>query len=260
MEACPYPDADPVRAHRSGAYTLSIVINLPTTSPAGEVVFDGVRILVSPGAVMTPVLDTVGLVDVAVESIGSRSARVADVGTGTGVVAVAVALRAPSARIWATDDSRAAVALARENVARHNLQERVHVLPGNLLDPVPNQLDLVLANLPYHAEARSRGPDETANRDQPAHAIYAPGDGLQPTRELIRACRTKLEEDGCLAIQLYGSVLSARRPELDQLLREVEARGAQGWEARAAAAADGSPLRCEPWRATARPPRTRAGA
>jgi methylase of polypeptide subunit release factors len=64
---------------------------------------------------------------------------------------------------------------------------------------VPDQLDIVLANLPYHAEARSRGPDETAHRDQPEHAIYAPGDGLQLNRELIEACRTQLQAQGCLA-------------------------------------------------------------
>ena len=216
----------------------------------GEVVFDGVPIFVSPGAVMTPVQNTVALVDVAVEWIGSRPARVADVGTGSGAVAVAVALRAPNARIWATDDSEAAVSVARANVARHNLQGRVEVLLGNLLEPVPDRLDIVLANLPYHAEARSRGPDETANRHQPEHAIYAAGDGLHLNRELIEACRTQLEEQGCLALQLYGSVVSAGRAELDELLREIEARAAPGWEARAAADAAGTAPECDPWRAT----------
>ena len=217
---------------------------------AGEVVFDGVPIFVSPGAVMTPVLNTVTLVDVAVDWIGSRSVRVADVGTGTGAVAVAVALRAPNARIWATDDCEAAVSVARANVALHKLQKRVEVLLGNLLEPVPDQLDLVLANLPYHAEARSRGPDETANRHQPEHAIYAPGDGLQLNRELIQACRTRLDAEGSLVLQLYGSVVSAGREELDRLLREIEARAAPGWEARAAADAAGTAPRCAPWCAT----------
>lgn len=220
------------------------------SGPSGEVVFDGVPIFVSPGVVMTPVLDTVALVDVAEEWIGSRSVRVADVGTGTGAIAVAVALRVRSAQVWAIDDSEAAVSVARANVARHELQERVHVVLGNLLEPAPDQLDIVLANLPYHAEARSRGPDETANRHQPEHAIYAPGDGLQPNRELIQACRAQLAERGCLALQLYGSVLSAGRAELDQLLREIEARAAPGWEVRAAADATGSAPRCDPWRAT----------
>lgn len=215
-----------------------------------EVVFDGVPIFVAPGAVMTPVRCTVALVDVAVEWIGSRALRVADVGTGSGAVAVAVALRAPHARIWAIDDSEAAVAVARANIARHDLQDRVQVLLGNLLEPVPDRLDLVLANLPYHAEARSEGPEGTANRDQPRHAIYAPGDGLHLNRELIQACRARLEEQGCLAIQLYGSILSAGRDELDQLLREIEARAQQGWEARAAADAAGTAPERDRWRAS----------
>jgi HemK-like putative methylase len=162
--------------------------------------------------------------------------RVADVGTGSGAVAIAVALRAPGARIWATDDSEPAVALARANVARFGLEQRVRVLAGDLLDPVRGRLDLVLANLPYHAAARSRGPAASACRDQPEHAIYAPGDGLRFNRELIEACRTRLSAGGALAIQLYGHLLSAGSGELEQLLAEIEARAAEGWEARVAAA------------------------
>jgi HemK-like putative methylase len=203
--------------------------------PCAEVVFDGVRILTSPGAVMTPRATTEALVDRSVEWIGSRSVRVADVGTGSGAVAVAIALRAPSARIWATDDSEAAIALARANVAKHGLQERVDVLLGDLLEPVPGELDLVVANLPYHAEAQSRGPAESACREQPEHAIYAPGGGLQLNRDLIEACRTRLDTRGALVIQLYGYVLSAGQAELDQLLREIEARAAEGWQPRVVA-------------------------
>lgn len=215
--------------------------------PHAEVVFDGVRILTSPGLVMTPRATTEALVDRAVEWIGSRSVYVADVGTGSGAVAVALALRAPGARIWATDDSKAAVALARANVARHGLQARVKVLFGGLLESVPGRLDLVVANLPYHAEARARGPARSACREQPEHAIYAPGDGLQLNRDLIEACRTQLEARGALVIQLYGCVLSAGRSELDQLLREIEARAAEGWEARVAADAGERESRWGAW-------------
>jgi release factor glutamine methyltransferase len=217
-------------------------------SPAA-VAFDGVRVVTRPGVVMTPRPGTAALVHLAVEWIGSRPARVADVGTGTGVVAIAVARRAPGARIWATDDDEAAVALARANVLRHGLQARIEVLLGNLLEPAPGGLDLVVANLPYHASGRSRDPVATALRGEPAHAIYARGDGLQPNRDLIEACRTQLDPCGALVIQLYGSVLSAGRGELDALLREIEARAADGWRARAAAAAAGNPRSWAPWRA-----------
>jgi HemK-like putative methylase len=200
---------------------------------AAEVMFDGIKILTAPGLVMTPVPTTEALVQWAAEWIGPRSVRVADVGTGSGAVAVALALRAPAAGIWATDDSEPAVALARANVTRHGLDERVRVLLGDLLDPVPGELDLVVANLPYHAEARARGPAE-GRSDQPAHAIYAPGDGLGYYRELLEACRSRLNDGGALAIQLYGSVLAAGRGQLDELAREIEIRAAAGWESRVA--------------------------
>jgi hypothetical protein len=125
-----------------------------------------------------------------------------------------------------------AVALARPNVARHGLDERVEVLLGDLLAPAPGELDLVVANLPYHAEARARGPAESACSDQPAHAISAPGDGLGYYRELLEACRSRLNGGGALAIQLYGSVLAAGRGQLDELAREIETRAQAGWESR----------------------------
>ena len=189
-----------------------------------EELFDGVRILTSPGLVMTPSSTTEALVEWAAGWTGSRALRIADVGTGSGAVAVAVALRAPASRIWATDDDEAAVALARANVKRHGLHERVRVLLGNLLDPVPGQLDLVVANLPYLSELRSRGHAESAFRDQPQHAIYAPGDGLGYYRDLVEECRSRLTGGGALAVQLCGSVVAAGRGQLDRLSRDLERR------------------------------------
>lgn len=199
-------------------------LRLAPTRTNADVLFAGARILTSPGLVMTPSSTTEPLVEWAVGSIGSRRLRVADVGTGSGAIAVAIALRTPSARIWATDDDEAAVALARANVRRHGLQERVRVLLGDLLTPVPGRLDLVVANLPYHSQAESRGHAESACRVQPMHAIYAPGDGLGCYRELLAACRDRLTDEGAVAIQLYGSILVAGRGRLDQLDQEIERR------------------------------------
>jgi HemK-like putative methylase len=212
-----------------------------------QVTFCGVQILAAPGVVMVPQRATEALVALAIECIGSRAARVADVGTGTGAVAVAVALRSPRARVWATDDSEAAVELARMNVARHGLEDRVDVMLGDLLEPVPGRLDLVLANLPYHAEARSHAAGENARGPQPVHALYVSGDGLQLNRDLIDACRIRLDERGTLILQLYGSMLSAEKDKLDLLLREVEVRAREGWQVRVAAAAAGRSRTWKPW-------------
>jgi trans-aconitate methyltransferase len=95
---------------------------------------------------MTPVATTEALVQWAAEWIGSRSVSVADVGTGSGALAVALALRAPASGIWATDDSEPAVALARANVARHGLDERVEALLGDLLELWGAKISVLPAN------------------------------------------------------------------------------------------------------------------
>jgi release factor glutamine methyltransferase len=127
-----------------------------------ETPFCGIRVLTLPGEVMSPRPATEQLVDVAAPCVGDRPARVADVGTGSGAIAVALALRAPRARLWATDTSAAAVALAQANVWRHGLGDRIRVQRADLLEGVPAELDLVVANLPYLSEAlrddrRARG-------------------------------------------------------------------------------------------------------
>jgi release factor glutamine methyltransferase len=177
--------------------------------------FCGLRLQAEPGKVMTPRPATEALVEAAVERIGDRAALVADVGTGSGAVAVAIAAQAPKARIWATDTSCAAVRLARANVCRHGLGGRVSVLRRDLLEGVPRGLDLVIANLPYLAEhLRPFRPELAA---EPPEAVFCEGDGLGTYRRLVEACRTTLQPDGLLAIQLHGRVQLSEAAALEAL-------------------------------------------
>lgn len=177
-----------------------------------EAPFYGLRLLADPGNVMTPRPTTEALVAAAVERIGNRSAVVADVGTGSGAVAVAIASKAPLARVWATDTSCAAVRLARSNVCRLGLGDRVSVLHADLLEGVPDRLDVIVANLPYlAADLRPHRPELA---DEPSEALFAEGDGLGHYRKLVAACRTALRPDGFLAIQLHGTVLTSEDGEL----------------------------------------------
>ncbi len=147
--------------------------------------------------------------------MGDRVAHVADVGTGSGAIAVALALRAPAARLWATDTSSAAVRLARANVSRHGLGDRVDVLHADLLDGVPGGLDLVVANLPYLPDSlRSERPELVG---EPAEAVFAPGDGLGHYRRLLEACRCAVRPDGAVAIQLHRRVIVTEATELSEL-------------------------------------------
>ena len=180
-----------------------------------EAPFCGLRLLTAPGTVMTPRSTTEALVETAIARIGDRPACVADVGTGSGAVAVALAARAPQARIWATDTSAEAARLARANVARLGLGRRVNVVHADLLDGIPEALDVVVANLPYVSDSlRSERPELAG---EPPEAVFAAGDGLGPYRRLVDACRATLRPDGLLAIQLHGEVVTSTAADLGAL-------------------------------------------
>ena len=178
-----------------------------------ETPFSGIRLLSAPGEVMIPRPATEALVDAAVELLGDRPARVADVGTGSGAIAVSLGHRAPRSRIWATDLSEAAVKLARANVARHGLTDRISVSRGDLLEGVPRDLDLIVANLPYLPERLRPQRPELAG--EPVTAVFAPGDGLGHYRRLLAAAASVLRPDGALLIQLHRRVLAMGAAELD---------------------------------------------
>jgi release factor glutamine methyltransferase len=176
----------------------------------GIVTFDGVSLLSAPGRVMTPRPASERLVAAAVRRLaGHGGGAVADVGTGGGAIAIAIANACPDVKVWATDTSEAAVALARANVRRHGLQDRVFVRRGDLLEPVPCPIDLVVANLPYLSEeAADEHPDL---RGEPLDSVFAPGDGLGPYRRLLASALTRLSTGGAVLYQLHRRVLTVEQ-------------------------------------------------
>lgn len=180
-----------------------------------EVTFDGLRLFSLPGRVMTPRATSEQLVDAARSRIGGGAARVVDVGTGSGAIGIAIAIACPSAEVWATDISRSAVLLACANVRRHALAGRVHVRHGDLLEPVPGQFDVIVANLPYLPTSSAADHSELA--DEPFDAVFATGDGRAHYRRLVAAAATRLTGDGILLLQLDRRVLAASLPELPEL-------------------------------------------
>ena len=176
--------------------------------------FHGLEFLTAPGRVFTPRTTSEALVDAALAHIDSRPLRIADVGTGSGAIGVSIAVAAPQVEIYATDVSPDAVALARENAERHGVADRMHVFEGDLLEPVPDQVDLVVANLPYLPEGEPRPELE----GEPPEAVYAPGDGLGPLRQMLHVCEAgKLAMPGFALVQYRGDVLEADCQHLPQL-------------------------------------------
>lgn len=184
--------------------------------------FAGLDLLTAPGRVMTPRRATEQLVERSLARLGTMPARVADVGSGSGAIAVALALRAPCAEIWAVDVSPEAVELTRANATLYGVADRVRVVRGDLLEAIPGELDLIVANLPYLPASR-RGEGRYADlRAEPVAAVFAPGDGLGPYRRLVRASEERLAEQGALVLQYRGAVFEGSRAELAGLLFELE--------------------------------------
>ena len=178
----------------------------------GTTTFCEAPLLTAPGLVMTPRPATEQLVAAAAERIRGCGSCVADVGTGSGAIALGLAQQVPDVEIWASDTSPAAVALAARNALRLGLSDRVHVRRGDLLEPLPGEFDLIVANLPYLPESARLGHPELAA--EPDEAIYAPGDGLGPYRRLLASAAERLLPGGAVLIQFHRRVLVAEREEL----------------------------------------------
>jgi len=168
--------------------------------------FGGLRLATEPGRVMVPRATSLGLVERALSHIGDEPAVVVDVGTGSGAVALAIAEAAPRALVWATDIRSEAVALARRNALGLGLGDRVRVRRGDLLDPVPGRVDVIVANLPYlPRRERALHPDLAG---EPEDAVFADGDGLGLYRRLIAEAPSRLAPHGLVALQLRGKIVT----------------------------------------------------
>ena len=155
--------------------------------------------------VLVPNPDTEVLVQLAVAWARARGrrVRVADVGTGSGCIAVSIAHYVPLATVWASDDDPAAVAVAERNVHEHGVAGRVTVVQGDLLAPLPGELDLICANLPYVAEGTALPPDVLA---QPGHALFAAEGGAALIRRLLGEAPSRLAPGGVLMTEIDPSV------------------------------------------------------
>jgi ribosomal protein L3 glutamine methyltransferase len=155
--------------------------------------------------------------------------RVVDVGTGSGCIAIATALAMPWVQVWATDVSPQALAVARRNVARHGVGERVQLLEGDLLSPLPDkaQIDVVVANLPYvPGDELDDLPAEYAH--EPRLALDGGGDdGLDLVERLLEQCRARLAPDGILICEVGDGMdrFEARHPRLPVTWVEFENGG-----------------------------------
>jgi release factor glutamine methyltransferase len=178
----------------------------PVAYLVGHKEFMGLDFVVTP-AVLIPNPDTEVLVQRAVELAreAGRPLRVADVGTGSGCIAIAIAHYAPNVQVVASDVAPDALEVAALNVAAHGLSGRVELVCGDLLAPLVGSFDLVVANLPYLAAGSALAPEVVA---QPARALFAEDRGSALVTRLLAEAPARLNPGGRTLAELDPSFAS----------------------------------------------------
>ena len=164
----------------------------------GRSEFYGLDFLVTP-EVLIPRPETELLVDLA---LARRPASVVDVGTGSGCVAIALAVHLPRALVYAIDASAAALAVARLNADRHGVAGRVQLMAGDLLTPRPRLVDLIVSNPPYVAADEWAALPVSVRDHEPRLALDGGTDGLVIIQRLLSEAPAVLRPGGVLLIEI----------------------------------------------------------
>lgn len=205
----------------------------PTQYLTGKQEFWGLEFEVTP-AVLIPRPETEHVVEVALERLGaagikidmktgapSPTLRIADVGTGSGCLAIALAHELPHAEIFATDISPAALHVARRNGARHHLDDRIHFVESDLLDGIflsplvaarsPQLFDLIVSNPPYVARNAAATLEREVREHEPDAALFGGATGTEIYARLIEQAGAWLRPGGNLVLELgYGAADAVR--------------------------------------------------
>jgi release factor glutamine methyltransferase len=168
----------------------------------GTVEFCGHTFLCDKRA-LVPRPETEQLVELLMSEVGDQKSdsRILDVGTGSGVIALSLAVKFPEAEVHATDVSDEALALARENAARFGLSERVHFAKGDLFAEIEGGFDLIVANLPYVSTQDRQSLAREVLRD-PEIALFSGERGDELIRRLIEQAPARLRPAGLLALEI----------------------------------------------------------
>ena len=187
---------------------------VPVAYITGHREFWGLDFEVSP-AVLIPRPETELMVEAALKFLSSTagSPRIADVGTGSGCLAVTLACECPQATVVATDVSRSALAVARRNASRHGVTARVQFVATSFLDGVQPPFDLILANPPYVPRSHEATLSADVRNHEPALAVFGHGDdGLDDVREVLSHAARRLAPNGRLMLEFgFGQGPDVRR-------------------------------------------------
>jgi release factor glutamine methyltransferase len=205
----------------------------PTQHLTGKQEFWSLEFDVTPD-VLIPRPETEHVIEVALDRVALRELRagrpqktkgegflIADIGTGSGCLAIALAKELPAATIYATDISPAALAVARRNAVRHGIENRIHFFESDLLRPLAAEgtkesaFDLIVSNPPYIPRRDANTLAREVRDHEPAVALYGGEEGYELYAGLIALARRYLKPGGIFVSELGHDSLPAVQPLLD---------------------------------------------
>ena len=181
---------------RSSRYPLAYILGCKE--------FYGLELQISPG-VLVPRPETELLVGECINRLRRKDAIIADIGAGSGAIAVALGANLISVKIYSTEISPVALEVARANVEKHQLAERVSIIRGDLLVPLIGldvKFDAIVSNPPYISTSEIETLEPEVRLYEPKEALDGGADGLDLYRRLFPEALLLLREDGFVGVEI----------------------------------------------------------
>ncbi len=221
---------DPVESGAAARFAELIAgraLRAPLQHLEGRAEFRGLEFEVS-GEVLIPRPETEDLVQAVLDAGLPEAARVADLGTGSGCIAVALAVERPAWRLVAVDLSAAALRVAFRNAAKHGVADRIAIVESDFSAPEAawhGAFDAVVSNPPYIPEEEWRGLEPEVRDHEPKGALVPGPTGNEAYEVIVRAAAAMLRPGGLLALELgWKSEEAVRRLAVSSGLDDVSVR------------------------------------
>ena len=156
--------------------------------------------------VLVPRPETELLVEKALDFARNRQfkngIKIADIGTGSGIIAISLASHLKESAIFATDISAPALEVASINCKKHNVEKQITFLHGDLLNPLTQPVDMIVANLPYIVKSAIDALPPEIRCFEPIIALDGGDDGLRSIEMVLQQARQKINPDGCILMEI----------------------------------------------------------
>ncbi len=176
--------------------------------------------------VLIPRPETELLVETAIAYAANRlspscTPYISDIGTGCGAIAISLAKSLPACKIYATDISSDALEVAQINARYHNVLHCITFLQGNLLEPLPEPVDIIVANLPYVSDRELSDLPPEIREFEPEIALKGGVDGLEVIKQLLSQVEIKIKPAGCLLLEIRQEHAPSLMPLVHTSLKNV---------------------------------------